>query len=103
MSNDNQPKTREEWFTLVDEHATSGLSQTEFCKQRNLIHCRFSYYKAQRTQTQAKGLFSQVKVNQEIPASGNIKIDLPNGFSCHVPSTISAEKLKSIISALVLC
>ena len=102
MNHDNQPKTREEWFKVVDAQAASGLSQTEFCKQHNLIMCRFSYYKAQRTPIQPKGLFSQVKVNQDTSA-GNIKIDLPNGFCCHIPSTISAEKLKTIIGALILC
>jgi hypothetical protein len=50
MNNDTQPTSREEWFTLIDEQAASGLSQTEFCKQRNLILCRFTYYKKLRNQ-----------------------------------------------------
>ncbi len=103
MNHDNQPKTREEWFKLVAAQAASGLSQTESCKQKNLVLCRFSYYKTQRIPTQTKSLFSQIKVNQDTPNAGNIKIDLPNGFCCHIPSTISAEKLKTIIGVLILC
>lgn len=104
MSNANQPTTREEWFVLVDEQTTSGLTQTEFCKQRNLKPCRFSYYKQLHSPSQPKGTFSPVKVNHELSVeNGNIKIDLPNGFCCHVPSNISADKLKILIGALVLC
>jgi hypothetical protein len=54
MITDPQPKTREEWFSLVDEQAASGLSQKEFCSQRNLILCRFSYYKTQRVSNNPK-------------------------------------------------
>jgi hypothetical protein len=103
MNNDTQPKTRDDWFTLIDEQQASGLSQTEFCKQRNLILCRFTYYKKIRTQSAPAGTFTPVKVRQEqSPSVGVIKIDLPNGFCCHVPSAVPADKLKSIIGALML-
>lgn len=104
MSNDTQPASREEWFALIDEQVVSGLSQTAFCKQRNLTLCRFTYYKQLRNQSAPKGTFEPVKVRHEqSPSTGMIKIDLPNGFCCHVPSTVSADKLKSIIGALLLC
>jgi len=41
---DKQPKTQAEWLALVKEQAVSGLSQLEFCRQTNLMACRFSYY-----------------------------------------------------------
>jgi hypothetical protein len=103
MITDPQPKTREEWFSLVDEQATSGLSQKEFCSQRNLILCRFSYYKTQRVSKKPQASFSPVKFHQATSISSVVKIDLPNGFCCHVPNTVSAENLKSIISVLMLC
>lgn len=104
MNNDYQPKSREEWYTIIDEQTSSGLTQTAFCKQHNLSHCKFSYYKQLRIQPQSKPSFTPVKVNTDVSTStGMIKIDLPNGFCCHIPSSISVERLKSIIGALVSC
>lgn len=40
----DQPKTREEWFKLIEEYKKSGLKQSTFCKQRDLVPSRFSYY-----------------------------------------------------------
>jgi len=104
VSNDIQPKTRDEWFAIIDEQQASGLSQKEFCTQRNLILCRFTYYKQIRAQLMPTGSFTPIKIrHEELSNVGVIKIDLPNGFCCHVPSTVPADKLKSIIGALMLC
>lgn len=101
---DNQPKTREEWFSLINKQEISGQSQAEFCKQRQLVLCRFGYYKKLRTSLSMNGSFSPVQVTQEKAASiGMIKIDLPNGFCCHVPSNLPVDNLKTIISTLILC
>lgn len=105
MNNDTQPQSREEWFNLVKEQAASGLTQTAFCKQRNLVFCRFGYYKKQYTlesdpQTKA---FSPVLVNTASDTKCEIKIELPNGFRCHVSSAVTSEKLKQIVTVLLSC
>lgn len=106
MSDIKQPKKRSEWFKLVDEQAESGLSQKEFCKLHNLVLCRFGYYKKLRageTRSVPQGSFVPVALKQSgLPDSG-VKIELPNGFCCHVPAGITPEKLKQIIGALISC
>lgn len=106
---DKQPKTQAEWIVLVKEQATSGLSQIEFCRQRNLIACRFSYYRKRYGNINP---VDSVKTSSFMPVSINsnpttithdIKIQLPSGFHCQVPSTIAPERLKQIISVLLSC
>lgn len=107
MSNENKRRPRAEWFNLIDEQASSGLSQTEFCKQRGLSICKFGYYKKLHRSTSSgpKGRgFVPVVIGSKRPALSNeIKINLPNGFSCIVPIDFSADKIKQIIGALISC
>ncbi len=70
------PKTREEWRISVDEFFYSGLNQKEFCKQQtNSLQEPFSVQKS-------------LLRNQLIRLQDEIKIELPNGFRCHVPCNI---------------
>jgi hypothetical protein len=107
MNSETQPKSRAEWFDLVKDQMASGLTQTEFCKNHNLILARFTYYKKQlslETDQQSDASFSPVIVNQPLNVKiSDIKIELPNGFRCHVPTTISSEKLKQLIGVLISC
>lgn len=107
MEQNNQPKTREDWFNLVKAHTDSPLSQAEFCKERNLKPHQFCYYRRQyflKFETPIKKEFTPMVVN---PTKNNhvsdIKIELPNGFSCYVATHISSEILKKLISTLLSC
>jgi hypothetical protein len=104
----NQPKTREEWFKLIEEYKKSGLKQSIFCKQKELVPSRLSYY-FQRYHQQQKNTalqppsFSQVMVQLPTPSVNEIKIELPNGFRCFVPSNIQPEQLKRMLGVLLTC
>ena len=104
MEEIKQPQTRLEWFSLVDEQSSSGLSQTEFCKQRNLTLCRFGYYKKLRAgkPNVSEASFSPVVIKQSHSVA-DVRVELPNGFCCHVPVGISPEKLKQLVGALISC
>lgn len=107
---ENQPKSRSEWFSLVKEFEQSNTTQINFCKQKGLILCRFTYY-AQIYRKNVKTIpkqeapsFSPVVVKQPLSSSQyEIKIELPNGFRCQIPSNISSESLKKIMGALLSC
>jgi hypothetical protein len=110
MNSDNQPKTREEWYALVETQRKSNLTQLEFCKQNALISCRFSYYSQLYRKQHLKQSFddvpsfSPVVINKPAASISNeIKIDLPNDLRCQAPSHISPEQLKKIIGALLSC
>ncbi len=36
---------REKWKILIEEQEQSGLSQINFCKQKNLSSAQFGYYR----------------------------------------------------------
>lgn len=107
---ENSPKSRTEWFALVKEFEQSDITQTDFCKQKGLILGRFTYYvriyrkDMKPAPTCESPSFSQVVVKQPpIASQSEIKIELPNGFRCQVPSSISPEALKKIVGALLSC
>lgn len=104
------PKNRSEWFALVKEFEQSEMSQISFCAQKGIILSRFTYYvqlyrkTIKPTPKQEAPSFSEVAVNQSPSTSPHeIKIDLPNGFRCQVPSSISSEALKKIMGTLLTC
>lgn len=107
---ENSPKSRSEWFALVKEFEQSNTTQINFCKQKDLILGRFTYYvqvyrkEIKLTPKKETPSFSQVVVNQpSSPPQHEIKIELPNGFRCQVPSNVSAEQLKKILGAILTC
>ena len=47
MSTYDKAARLEKWRTLVNEHEKSGLSQKDFCKQKNIVLSQFVYYRGQ--------------------------------------------------------
>lgn len=96
------------WKTLIAEHEKSGLSQVAFCKERNINLSHFGYYrsviKSKSSKKTNPELFSAVQIKRpELNASAEIKIILPNGFQCMIPSAIDSLQLKRIMEALLSC
>lgn len=96
------------WKELVADHEKSGLSQTEFCKQHNLILSKFGYYrsviKSQNKVITNQKLFSSVQIKKsELNTSAEIKIILPNGFQCFIPCVMDSLQLKRVMEALLSC
>lgn len=95
------------WKALIAEHEKSGLSQIEFCKQRNLVASKFGYYrgviKAQEKIGADKKLFSAVQIKPEQQKLSEIKIILPNGFQCIIPNTVNVTHVKQLVEALLSC
>ena len=99
------------WNVLIEEQEKSGLSQIEFCKQRNIKPSHFGYYrgvikskdKIKATQVNQQ-LFSAVQIkNTESNKLSEVKITLPNGFQCVIPSAMDAVQLKKLMGALLSC
>lgn len=40
-------RSREEWFSLIEQQTESGLSAPQFCKQHNIGYASFSAWKRQ--------------------------------------------------------
>src|SRR5579883_1814193 len=97
------------WRTLIDEQEKSGLSQSEFCRQHNIVFSQFGYYRGilkanNRTPSKKTELFSPVQFKKsETKLSDEIKIILPNGFQCYLPVSIDSLHMKKLMEVLLSC
>ena len=103
MLNDEQKTRHEKWRELVKEQEASGLSQTQFCKERNISSGKFGYYRSVfKSKPVEKGSFTPVTIKQAL-ASKDIRITLPNGFQCVFPSDLNALQIKEWVKVLLSC
>jgi hypothetical protein len=106
----NQEKY-ENWKKLIEEQEISGLSQREFCQQKDVVLSQFGYYRSQlRMQSQnsnsQKAQFTPIKISDKdsiATKSAEIKLILPNGFQCTFPSHIEAVQIKRLIEVFLSC
>lgn len=109
MNTTEQSGRREQWQTIIDKQEQSGLSQTKYCKQNNLVLSQFTYYrgiiKANERAIPAKlDNFSPIKINKSVQnPSPDIRILLPNGFQCFIPSQADTSHIKRLMEALLSC
>ena len=109
MISSEQSERREKWRELVEKQEQSGLTQTGYCKQHNLSIPQFTYYRglikaSNHMPSQKLKAFTPVKINRTEPiVSADIRILLPNGFQCFVPSHIDAPQIKRLMEVLLSC
>lgn len=109
MNANEQPDRYTKWRTLIDEQEKSGLSQSEFCRQHNIVFSQFCYYRGilkanDHSRSKKPELFSPVQFKKsETKLSDEIKIILPNGFQCHLPVSIDSLQLKKLMEVLLSC
>lgn len=108
MKSPQKPDRYAKWRDIISEQEASGVSQSEFCRQRNLVLSKFVYYRGvikSREQTNAsQKLFSAVGIKPpESKAASEIKIILPNGFQCIVPAIMDTACVKRLMEALLSC
>lgn len=107
MTNTDPNQKYAYWKKLVEEQQDSGLSQKEFCKQRDLVLSQFVYYRCQlkAVSSSEESGFKPVKVSTKecSASSGDIKLMLPNGFQCIFPCLIEPQQIKRLIEVLLSC
>ena len=111
MNSKNLKIDRPQWFNLVAEHEKSGLSQREFCKQKNIVLSQFSYYRGVANKSTSAQPMSNFLVPVKIAAEAaapavittEIKLVLPNGFQCAFASTVDPAYMKRLIQVLLTC
>jgi hypothetical protein len=97
-----------DWRLLIEEQATSGLSQRAFCQNRNLVLWQFTYYHQQLRKNRLKAIVNKpmvvpVQVLKEPPISmKEIKVTLPNGLQLSLPCA-DVVNLKQWLGVLKTC
>ena len=100
---------RTKWASLLEEQKLSGKNQKDFCTERGLSSSSMSYTRSALKTEKATKLTSKnknlapVKIIDSDASPFEIKITLPNGFSCSLPSSVSSSYLKQIMGALLSC
>jgi len=100
-----QKDRHEKWKTLIEEQEKSGLSQANFCKQKNISSAQFGYYRGILKPKPIEKLstsFATVKLNQS-SCEKEIRLNLPNGFQCTFSSGIDVTHIKKLVEALLSC
>ena len=65
MDKDEQNSRHEKWQAIIKEQEASGLSQTQFCKERNISSAKLGYYRSVLKPKQPQmGSFSPVAIKQ---------------------------------------
>ena len=96
----------EDWRTHIEAWQTSGLRQTEYCRQHQLNYNRFitrlSEYR--KTQGDTKPVLIPVTVSVEsvaIPIQNRpLVLTLKQGHRLELPETISAQWLSALLRGL---
>lgn len=59
-------RTEEDWFQLIQECRTSGLSDKEWCRQNNITISNFYYHIRQLTKKPARSLLIKELLQENI-------------------------------------
>lgn len=107
MDNTEQQERHAKWKVLVEEQEKSGLSQINFCKQKNVSSAQLGYYRSLLkpklpNENVSIGSFFPVKINRQT-SEKEIRLTLPNGFQCLFPIRIDTTHLKKLIEVLLSC
>lgn len=104
-----EDKSQPDWKALIAEQEISGLSQREFCRQRDLVLSQFVYYrhssrKKDKTINPEPSLKPvRLTGNESSAISGDIRLSLPNGFQCSFPCTIETNQIRRLVEVLLSC
>ncbi len=92
---------RQEWQSLIAEFESSGLSQTEFCKQRELNPKYFSLKRSKLNHQNATDVpaFSQVMLAHPKPSSASIELAFGR-VTLKVTESTAPDYLAQVIRAL---
>lgn len=91
------------WKSVVDEWLASGLTQTEFCEQRELKVSQLSYYYRKYHPT-PKSTAKLAKItcsrSDEIVSVGGFVLAFPSGVKLSVPSQFCQQSLHRLLVML---
>lgn len=106
----------EKWRELIEAQEKSGLSQVAFCKQHHLSKSNFVYYKGviksknaieehkSKVDKMLPPVFSPIQIKKSDSGTAcEIKVILPNGFQCVIPTVADMVQVKRLMEALLSC
>ena len=101
------PKSRKEtneklnrhWKANIERWATSGLTQTEYCRRNDLSRDRFTYWKRKFKSQNLPVEFIQLPMPANINSTG-LKLNLGQGVQIEIPDGFTSETLERVLAIL---
>lgn len=91
------PAVRLRWKTLIERHAASGLSVTEFCDSHDVSTASFYLWRRRLTDEPAAGpTFLPVRLSQNAGSASAVRIR----FDCGVVAEIPANDQQSLVAVI---
>jgi hypothetical protein len=96
-----QESRREYWVKQVSQFYSSGRSQREYCKEKELSHNTFNKWK-RRIEKESASPFIEVSPKAQVGGNCNERITftLRESLSISVPLTLFSQVLKETVSVL---
>jgi transposase-like protein len=92
-------RSSEEWFSLIQECRTSGLSVKDFCKNKGIHSSNFYYWVKRQRSTDEAG-FLPVAISKHVMTAYSqqmVEIVYPNGVSLRFSSEVDIRMLSQLI------
>ncbi|MHB1948132.1 MAG: IS66 family insertion sequence element accessory protein TnpA [Gammaproteobacteria bacterium] len=99
------------WRNLINEKKQSGLSLTEFCKEKNISAAQYYYYHAiiNRPNKEIKHKdfrntnLKPIQILNPKNENVDIRFILPNSMQCVLPRDMTAQEIKNILEIVMSC
>lgn len=88
-------------FSLIEVWKTSGKTQMEFCKEKDIAYHKFHYWfrkYSRQSSDPALSSFTRVNVNAEPVRSGFIELIYPDGRKLVFNQAVDAIFLRSLLA-----
>jgi len=87
------------WQSHIDEWSASGLSQAEYCRQKDLSRHRFTYWKRKFKPKHLPVKFVQIPEPMEINVP-DLKLNIGPGLQIEIPDGFSRGTLEQVLATL---
>jgi hypothetical protein len=93
--------TRNDWRQLIQEWEKSGLAQTTFCRERDLVLHQFTYYRhVFLKERPSQSPLMPVRVNSTQAPSSHFILHLQNGMKLSIPSAYDESSLIQLLKTI---
>ena len=87
------------WKANIERWATSGLTQTQYCRRNDLSRDRFTYWKRKFKSQNLPVEFIQLPMPANINSAG-LKLNLGQGVQIEIPDGFTSETLEQVLVTL---
>ena len=88
------------WKSHIDQWLNSGLTQSEYCRQKELSRDRFAYWKTKFKKKNLPVEFVQVSHASQIMHRTGLKLNIGAGVQIEIPEGFSQVTLEQVLKTL---